>query len=114
MSSFRFILEKLVVSSHLAPERATLARAACASVNDRVHEAVAAEDHINRKQRIVHEIDLPKPHPVTGVLCLITLDQFTDQITADIVDAGQVGVLHPVKVAAREIEQRRRAQLLEQ
>ena len=27
-----------------------------------------------------------------------------DQIAADVIDAGQIGVLHPVKVTAREVE----------
>ena len=43
-----------------------------------VHETVSAEDHVNHRQRIVHEIDLPKLHPVTGVLCLITVDKAAD------------------------------------
>ena len=54
--------------------------------------------------------------PTTGnLLSAVTVNgAVAAQVAAYVVDAGQVGVLHPVKITAGQIKQRGRAQLLEQ
>jgi hypothetical protein len=76
-----------------------------------MHEAIAAQNQVSRRKRVLQQVPLNEPPPCVAVGLLVLTDQFVDHVRADVVDA-QVDEAHPVKVAARHIEQRPALQLL--
>lgn len=73
----------------------------------KMYEAVADEHEVGGWERIVEEVEYLKLYVIAGVLRVVAGDEFLHDVAAEVLNTGQVYVLHPVKITAGEVEQGR-------
>jgi hypothetical protein len=76
-----------------------------------VHQTIAAEKHVCTWKFIPRKINERKAPRFTRMQALVLLNDRGNYVAANVLDATQVNVPHPGKVAARHVEQHARFQL---
>jgi len=77
-----------------------------------MHKTVATQNDVDRGQRLGYQVKFNKAAPRVTEPCLIVRDQGIDNISANVVTRTELDRLHPIEVAARDVEQRRGPQAL--
>src|SRR6056297_1588694 len=75
----------------------------------KVHQTIAAENQVRVRQGFAQQVQLLKANPWPCVLP-IRFDQFFNNVTADVLDARQVDLAHPMEIATGKVDDRLNAQ----
>src|SRR5947209_2871045 len=79
-----------------------------------MNEAVAAEDRVRLRYPVARDVEDDERFVCAPVKFSVALDEFGHDIRADILQAFQLDMTHPVEIPARRVEQRPSADALEQ
>src|SRR3954467_3014525 len=74
-------------------------------------ETIATKQHVRVWQLVAGEIELDELAPLPSVILSIGLDDRAHDVSADILDARQIDVVHPGKIPTRCVQQNSRAEL---
>src|SRR5262245_48077763 len=71
-----------------------------------MNEAVAAQQQVSVRKRIVTEIDTAEGAVWPAELVTHALDQLRDDVTPNVARHRKFDLRHPMKIAARQVEER--------